>query len=173
MTESLLTHVKQIDQELVQNRLDGLNELNYCTDLSKFYDLMFKGFQLSYVNKHNDTLLHTCKNANVAKYLIDSGLNVDAQNNSGDTPLHLAVGFDELAFYALSNEEIAINNESFSSLDMVKTLLEKGANPNISNNKGETALNRCEDEEIKVLLRSYGATENIVQTPKRKERTRF
>jgi ankyrin repeat protein len=42
-------------------------------------------------------------------------------------------------------------------LEIVKLLLEAGANPNLKDDDGETAMMKTDSEEIKNLLKQYGA----------------
>lgn len=48
----------------------------------------------------------------------------------------------------------ACENDSFEG---VKILLEAGANPNLKDEDGETAMQKTKSEEIKKLLKKYGA----------------
>ena len=81
-----------------------------------------------------------------AKYLISLGCNINIKGCYGWTPL--------------------MNATLCSSLEMVELLLQNGANPNIKNNEGVTALkSACEKgennlEKIKLLLK-YGANPAI------------
>lgn len=86
---------------------------------------------LQVLNKNGDTLLHSaCKNnfpsgnnKNVIEYLIGKGLQVNAQNNDGQTPLHLAAAI-----------------ETGGPSILVEELLKHGANPKLIDNSGKTAL---------------------------------
>ena len=73
----------------------------------------------------------------VVKILIDAGCDIDNQDVNGNTAL-------------LSG----VNN-----LQLVKLLLNSGADPNIANNKGETPLSKCNKGTIKKLLVANGAVE--------------
>jgi ankyrin repeat protein len=53
-----------------------------------------------------------------------------------------------------------LNAAEAKNTDVVKLLLSAGANPNVQDNKGETAMALSSDsDEIKQLLVSYGAPE--------------
>ena len=59
-------------------------------------------------------------NVEEVKQLIKEGADVNAQNNKGDTPLHMAVGSGQI--------------------DLVELLISEGADVKITNNKGQNAL---------------------------------
>lgn len=75
----------------------------------------------------------------IVKLLVAKGANVNVQDKSGNTALMSAC-----------EEE---------SLEAVRILLEAGANPNLKDEDGETAIERTDSEEIKQLLKRYGAKE--------------
>ena len=75
--------------------------------------------------------------------LLDRGVNVNIQNNDGDTPLHAAC---------------------WNSVECVKLLLDQGINVNIPNNYGSTSLHcACINNSIETakLLLDNGAKKNI------------
>lgn len=76
----------------------------------------------------------------IARLLISNGANVDAQNDDNETLLMWAC-----------NENVEIT----------KILLEAGANPNLKDKDGDTALSMTVSDEIKRLLKQYGARVNI------------
>jgi hypothetical protein len=86
------------------------------------------------------------ENADALRVLLDVGANVNAQNKEGETALIIAAENDRL--------------------ENVKVLLEAGANPNLRNKEGDSALDLTDEEEIKELLKSYGAKENQRRTEK-------
>jgi ankyrin repeat protein len=104
---------------------------------SKRGDLYFvKFFQklgnpLSGVNKNGENLLHavakSCTSdkdcADLIKYLIDHGVNINKINKKGKTPLHLAT---PISLYTMGRPIVA--------------LLQHGANPKIKDNDGNTPL---------------------------------
>jgi ankyrin repeat protein len=66
----------------------------------------------------------TTSNIDVVRFLIDKGANVNARDETGDTPL--------------------INNcEDFGSTEIRELLLRKGANPKLRDKWGRTADDHC------------------------------
>lgn len=97
--------------------------------------LLAYGANYYHVNKDGENLLHyiiESENINMFQKLLSLGLDVNQQNNNGRTPLISAV--------VLNRQEI------------IKILLEHGADPMIKDIKGETALDLTNDKEIKNLL---------------------
>ncbi|SRR6266568_67865 len=93
--------------------------------------LVAAGADLMDQNKGKVTLLHFAASAGAAKsikWLLDQGLNVNAKDCTGDTPLHDAVLKPSLA--------------------AVKLLVEGGANIHLKNNDGQTALDGARSEFI-------------------------
>jgi len=97
--------------------------------------------------QYNETLLHVANNLDVTAWLIDKfiekGLNINAKNKYGQTPLH-----------------IALFGGSTVDTEIAKLLIHKGANINVSDDYGETplgfALNN-DNTEIARLLIDKGA----------------
>ncbi len=93
-------------------------------------------------NKDGNTPLveainHRCKEIPIQ--LIKLGANVNTKNSIGLTPLHLAV------------------NPWNNNLELVQLLLDNKADVNARDNEGRTSLSIAEDEDIRSLLRKYGA----------------
>jgi ankyrin repeat protein len=115
--------------------------------------------------------------------LIKSCIDVNAKNNDGDTPLHLACS--EFAEQTIEDEkeEIAVKivklliqngadvnalNDCLNtplhlvcSFDIAKILIDNGANINVQNVDEETPLHKIGDYEIAELLVERGANYNI------------
>lgn len=89
-------------------------------------DWLIKNTDLNMRDKLGNTALHIMvqkSNEKGVLKLIESGAQVDIQNNDGETPLSRAA--------------------SNGSTKVVELLLERGANPNIQNNRGQTPLMRA------------------------------
>ena len=80
------------------------------------------------------------KQVEILNYLIQKGADVNVQTKSEKSSV--------LMFACDDN-----------NLEIVKMLLEAGANPNLKDEDGETALQKTDSEEIKQLLKQYGAKE--------------
>ncbi len=126
-------------------------------------------------------------NFELVKMLIDAGAKVNAKDKYGRTPIILvgenySDNLDEDEDEGGENEFIKIVNLLISkgadvnvrdkdensetllmkacdddNLELVKILLEAGANPNLKDDDGETAMMKTDSEEIKKLLKKYGA----------------
>ena len=96
----------------------------------------------------HDTLLHKAVDANhlhLMEYLVKKGLDLEAQNSAGMTPLHWA-----------ANQ----HPEKRTRVKAVEKLLSLGANPNTKSNTGSTALDMASyhdsNEEVCQLLKNHG-----------------
>ena len=112
-------------------------------------------------------------------YLIEAGSDVNREDTQGDTALNLAVnkGFFNCvdSLIATGADVNATNYEGNTTLHVVfrsslhtspkyklsEILLSKGANVNVENNGGETAMMKCEHTEIQTLL--FAAGEEFLQ----------
>lgn len=75
------------------------------------------------------------------KFILNSEILVNAVNNKGDTPLHFAATFQPT------------NKREFQVLsDMLELLLDRGANQDLVNNKGKTALDIAETSVARKIL---------------------
>ena len=75
------------------------------------------------------------------KLILQAGCDVNAVNNEGNTPLHLAVTFKP----ADPKEVVALS-------EMLLLLLEMGADPKLANKNGQTPLHSCETGEARRIL---------------------
>ena len=120
--------------------------------------LLAKGADPDIQNEDGETALHraaSCAHdATLAQCLIDSGANLNIKDNEGDTPLICAV-------IASRNDETDV----VTDLDVVRALLAKGADPDIQNEDGETALHLAascaHDAKLAQFLIDFGADPNI------------
>jgi len=73
----------------------------------------------------------------LAELLLAKGADVNAKDNAGDTPLHW--------------------HAPYSGIEVAQLLLSKGAKVNEKDNDGKTPLEFAKTDEMKALLRKYGA----------------
>lgn len=103
--------------------------------------LIAQGADVNARNDRGTTPLHLAAYPEMAEILVAHGADLEARDSAGSTPLHAAAEHPELA-------------------DVMEALLELGADVNAVDNSGLTALDiavaREEDEEVE-LLESYGA----------------
>uniref|UniRef100_A0A8D0UH89 RAMA domain-containing protein n=1 Tax=Sus scrofa TaxID=9823 RepID=A0A8D0UH89_PIG len=111
-------------------------------------------------------------NLSLVKALIESGADVNLKDNAGWTPLHEAAseGCNDV-IVELLKASANVNCENVdgilplhdavanSHLKAAEILLQHGANPNQKDQKQKTALDKADDENMKDLLKSYGAIE--------------
>ena len=88
-----------------------------------------------------DTLLHSVvqreeEAPEIIKYLVSLGLDVNARNDPGNTPLHLAARDDE-------------------SVKVLESLVAAGADVNAKNNKGETPIHDSARENKNVEITKF------------------
>jgi ankyrin repeat protein len=81
--------------------------------------------------------LNGYSNTEVIKMLLDSGINVNATNNYGQTALHLVL------------------TQGMDNINIINLLLEYGADPSIKCQQGRKAVEMTDNEEIKTLLNEY------------------
>ncbi|KAF2978120.1 hypothetical protein EK904_007251 [Melospiza melodia maxima] len=122
-------------------------------------------------NGKGETQLHIAAkrgDVSLVKTLISSGISVNEQDYAGWTAIHEASngGFTDVILELLK-AGADVNSRSLCGVlpihDAVSgNYLEHGANPNERDGSGESALNQACDEEMKELLKSYGATDSVL-----------
>ena len=84
----------------------------------------------------------SCSHIGEVKALLNAGFNVNAINNRGYTPLHLAVNFSSGRKDANFHLEI----------DMLKLLIDEGAHHDFVNDDGKTPMDMAETDEARMIL---------------------
>ncbi len=102
--------------------------------------LIEAGVDVNARNDNGDTPLHIVRNVEIAKLLVKNGADINAKNNNGDTPLHGAA-------YA-------------GDVKIAKLLVKNGADVNAKNNNGDTPLHIVRNVDIAKLLIENGADVN-------------
>ncbi|HSW72537.1 MAG TPA: ankyrin repeat domain-containing protein [Chlamydiales bacterium] len=106
-------------------------------------------------DEYGNTVLHYAGNLEIIDFLISEGADPNSTNLNGFSPLHNWI-----------NNGIYLSSIEIDSwcLNQAKILLENGANPNLKDNEGKTALqiaSQIKDpqsrEKVEQLLKSYGA----------------
>ena len=133
------------------------------TDVVKL--LLDEGADTSVVNGGQGGLLHIVKSVEVANILLDLGLDKDAKDLYGNTPLNLAAfrGTLDLVKFLLekgADKEAKDNNGNTPlhkaakrrKVNVVKLLLEKGADKEAKDNNGNTPLELATDTDVQELL---------------------
>ncbi|KAK2715469.1 hypothetical protein QYM36_010176 [Artemia franciscana] len=156
--------------------------------------LVTSGEDLEALNSENETPLHKAVFHNrfdMAEYFLKNGANPNAKNRLLETPLHLAASFgraeickllisfgadiDPLNIKGLTPLYSAMGGTIIclpvvQSLEVVQSLLEAGASPNIKHKKQETALHTAAKYgrlDLCKELVSYGASINALNNLKR------
>ena len=130
------------------------------------------GADINTVNKNNVTLLMTASikgHKELAAYLLNNNANPNLTNNQGISPLYTScmLGHKELVALLLNNDalpNIKINEVISTPLmsavvndrvEIVRILLKFGANPNIKNTEGKTAIELTNNNAIISILNQY------------------
>lgn len=146
-------------------------------DLDITEKLLKTGANPNNIDSEGNTPLHLTRNYEITSLLVENGADVISKNINGDTPLHLNAIYKDLRFIKLfTNKNPTIINDknnnkdtllhiyscvkSPSSLDVIKFLLDNGAEINSVNNKEKTPLDEAVDCDSwsaqNILLKSGG-----------------
>jgi hypothetical protein len=146
-------------------------------NLSTVRTLLAKGAKIDYQDKVGTTVLMRASgngHLEIVRLLLAKGARTDLRGSSGGTALiwasqqgHVKIVQDLLA------KGVKINRQNISGdtalivaskkghLQIVQALLAQGTNINHQNKYGGTALSYAKKQEIKKLLKAYGATESV------------
>ncbi|KAH7305402.1 ankyrin repeat-containing domain protein, partial [Rhexocercosporidium sp. MPI-PUGE-AT-0058] len=85
-------------------------------------------------------------NIKAIEYLLGHGVDIEARDSYGKTPLMIAVCSDECN-----------PSNGFWKEETVRILLERGANPNVLDSEGRSCLNMAGHANVTRMLLDYGA----------------
>ena len=125
----------------IESNADG-TPLHYCYNLKIANLLLEKGANIEAKDYWSKTRLHNAadgKNLEMIAFLVAKGADINAKNHDGDTPLHMAIRSETLEFMYSDYEEDGIEIDE-KKLDVVKCLVEKGADIESKNNCNESPL---------------------------------
>lgn len=118
-------------------------------EYKKIEFLVENGADINEKNIYGDTLLHFAvlkSNNNLAKLLLKHGANVNGKNNNGTTPLHSSLDVSTSKLLLKSGGNVNEKNGNgctplhyaadICHIDLIKLLLEYGADHTIKDNKG-------------------------------------
>ncbi|XP_011944670.1 PREDICTED: putative ankyrin repeat domain-containing protein 31 isoform X6 [Cercocebus atys] len=177
--------IHDIDSHSTDNMNKELANISQLSQREKKEISHKPGMKTGGINKRNargESRLHLAArkgNLSLVKALIESGADVNLNDNAGWTPLHEASNEGSIDIIlellkagakvncanidgTLPLHDAVANNH----LKAAEILLQNGANPNQKDQKQKSALDEADDEKMKELLKSYGA----IETDNRDER---
>ncbi|XP_063666431.1 ankyrin repeat domain-containing protein 31 isoform X10 [Pan troglodytes] len=172
--------IHDIDSHSTDNMSKELANISKLSQREKKEISHKPGMKTGGINKRNargESQLHLAVrrgNLSLVKALIESGADVNLNDNAGWTPLHEASNEGSIDIIVeLLKAGAKVNCENIDGilplhdavannhLKAAEILLQNGANPNQKDQKQKSALDEADDEKMKELLRSYGAIETV------------
>lgn len=142
ITEQLLRQGAAINDLAGRSDQSPLMRASFLEQLDKVEVLLAHGASVNLRNAMGDSALYEAQGAAITQMLLDNGADIDAAVHTGMTPLMDAA------------EE--------GDLDKVRVLLNAGAQTNLRDGSGGTALHGSKGAEMTRLLLDYGADANIL-----------
>lgn len=138
--------------------------------------IISQGFEVTSKDSNKKTALHIAvehSNLEAVKILLDANTNVNSKDTYNRTPIlmideNIEESTTEIVRLLIQKgADVNVQDKEKrtalmfacddDNLEIVKMLLEAGANPNLKDADGETALDKTDSEEIKQILKQYGA----------------
>ena len=149
-----------LPQNKIQKMIALSKDVNAALSILSLYkDILITIFQSSF---RSIELIH---------YLLTHGVNIEAQNNNGETALFMARDFETVKLLIEHGADVNIQDNTGQTalfytynFEIAELLIEHGADVNIKDDTGQTALfktNNFEIFEIAELLIKHGANVNI------------
>ena len=152
--------IRNLEIEKVKLNLDGEVDLkgtmlsvcssqkeNFEIQLDLIKILLKKGANINEKDKNGVSPLHRAvryRNPKVLEFLIKIGANVNyADKRNASTALHKVV---------FNSGAPSIKGKSDEAIEIIKILLDNGANPNLKNNKGKTPIDYVKKDAVKKLF---------------------
>jgi serine/threonine-protein phosphatase 6 regulatory ankyrin repeat subunit B len=166
MIPLLLNHSAELDAEDNQG-ITPFFMAAYSGNYDGFKLLLEKGANLNHKTKDGATALHFAATPEIAEFLIKNNFDVNVRDNNGLTPLHYAVEctcIDQYThLYTKKGKDYRV------LVDVVKFLLDSGADVNARDNNGTQPLDCAEgngDSIFTKILKERGAKQS--STPYKK-----